>query len=535
MEKLSKYLTDGLLYEFSIDEKEKIDLADMYVSVIQLFLSEYLNTEDTALLLRKLNMLPRLLSTSMVEERITEFCSLLFRCIKRKANFRDIDELLNLVSSVSVPEWVVDNYKKLIELFPDFYVYDKHIYYCDRSGEISHLCSLGCEYLENIDVIDYDGLGLSEKRPKRILENIDGILGFQQQYVYLSNKNLSDAFICFDLSLGQSTIIYHKYVGSMSGNPVVLNEESYVGILHGKDEIQWIGEVEENKQISVFDEKILEEGKFPYFCLPSFWDSEGNVSVADDAFLRAYLCIKLLEGTYSTHKYEQGLNWKPLTKSRFEACTEVPEILSIHSILDFFHTKQSKMELYSDKSYMLMEKVFSIVDKYFARENDIIDPLCILLFTSFQMNNKKQFCFTQELYDYLKIFSEKEEFQPKNEEEKEEKFYLLLNQIMEETMYWTDKKINEKNQKNKTIPYVGCFTLLDNRIGLEKVSLDRAKCFGNYRMFMPKDTTDKGFVIYDMMYNRFIIQYHKSLSANVIATIKKSFGLRFPHRIHIQR
>lgn len=109
-----------------------------------------------------------------------------------------------------------------------------------------------------------------------------------------------------------------------------------------------------------------------------------------------------------------------------------------------------------------------------------------------------------------------------------------MERIKEVPMFWSDEVIkNLLTESEPKGPFVGYFTIKGKEIYFEKISLIQAKCFGSYRMLMPKSTENKGFVMYDMENDKFIIQYYKSISERVVKKIKESYKLE-KYRVQVQ-
>lgn len=520
---LSEFLKEGFLNEFS-KETNVIDLKTVYVVIFKLNMIGLIETDDTRLLLELMYKINLCQGSPLIHKFLEErFIPLFFRCLKSKIKFTTFDELLDVTKDIAVEAWLINHYSKLVVLFPDFYVYNNKLYYCNRTERLqSNLNSISCDHLDNIDAKDDD---LDDNTPIKLLDDVCEILGFQDNYLYVAKKNLWDAFVRYDIQTKQCKTIYASYIGNVSTKPIILDKNNSVGIIY-KDNINWIGKLDPEKQLSIFENKIIEEGKYPFFYKPLYWDENGHKHEFDEEFNRYYLLNKLVS-SLDDDGYSNILVWNPLTRQNYEAFLQasVPPILSVNTIQDYFRriSKKKSISLYSKKYFLIIKTLeFLEKEKYISRNEDLTDKLYMLLHANARLEKDKSFGFSQSLYNCLNKIARE------SGQEKKPSFNHLLEKLKKEYV-WTDEYVSlkRKQELNKK-PCIGYFTIDGERLYPTCVLTDDAVCIGDYRMLLPKepDQPDIGLIMYDMSHNKYIIKYHQALETTILNKIIRTFKLK---------
>ena len=507
VDKLGDCLSYGLVHEL-MDVKnnsKKVYLKSAYIFM-------YLNDLLGITAVRKLKNITdkKADNREQCEELLEKSMILLTAELKKKITFTSFEELIKVLNTYLIPEWIYCGCDDLFKYLPEIYQIDDMLYFMNKDNNKHSFRSIAIEYIKNINEdctndLDKEGYCIISNRYSEIL-GCNKTLGI----IYLSPAHMHSEHTEYHLYSQQEVIKHEKCLG-LVGNTVIIEKDGFIMArvgekLHRIWKISVLEKYEiENNEIYVTPQ-YGEPGVFKPFRLGmggkkievSYLEASNYLLEQMDAALSFIMKI------FCECKGDRGEN-----------ADKKKELFTLDALHN--HYKEVNQRENNERT-RVYQFIVELLSKYIEQNVDVLDIFYILLDASRRYEK-----------DYWggsiseKVYWRMVELDETGELKNAISDLSLFKRKVLEDVYWTDERIKEKEKMSCDCGCIGSFSFNKEKLVSDVETVENGYLIGSSMFISPNG--NEGIVSYNIETGEFQVQYPRLMSLNEIKKVVEKFDL----------
>lgn len=447
--------------------------------------------------------------------------------LKRHFSFSNANEMFESIDNIFIPEWAFEKGLFLINLFPEVYLINDHIYYITERNDRCYFRRVAVDEIRKLDEFNEEPCVENQTYSYTISCKYSDIIGFnlERQSLYLKLKNTANMHAEYYIKQHQEVLHPYPCLGILGDIfPVIKDGEGLSFIVDGS--IKKIKDYDNLEHYDIRKDHIYVEAEESMPCIfkPYMLSIDGTRTELSYSSLARYIVDKISDDIASeddTFRFFRLLN-KDKTRSGSGEIKEPITLNYIKSLLEEHNPEKNKVA----RMYHFLTKLLS---NYYEPDEDLLDLLYALSDASIRMKEDHIDGFISESI-YWKLNELHFANKLKNTIKKPER----LKEILLENAFWNDErlqKLRKNHAEDKTVK-VGSFSFEKGILKANAVELNKAVIRGS-RLCSPNDD-NAGSIDYDLETGFVEIAYKRMLDRNEMRKLVETFCIgEIPYRVVI--
>lgn len=458
---------------------------------------------------------------SQKKNQFMQLSKLIVRDLKKKYEFNDFEQLVDVLNNIEIPSWVFKTKDILMELFPQVYLVHELLYYmiededryyfrCIHIRSVGDLLEFSQDFFEDFDT---DTVPYPETN-HTISTRYSEILGFNEETMtfYMKYRHTNKMYVEYHADTKQEIIHRYRCFGVVNNKFPVIEIDNTISVVIGS-EIKKIKEKDIHEDYEVKDSFIY---VYPTYRIPTMFrpyilmlDGSRMEIPQNDAI--AYVMEKVNDDIC-----DFGSPFLDDDEDKLKTGEYKENVVFSLDYFDRFLTGRYDLEDYREaRTYHFIVKLLAA---YLPSDKDVLDYFFVLSDVSKRLTKDRSLRFIRNGV-YWKL----------NELHLTGKLSSIINdkdklkRKLLQDAYWEDDSIDNDTYESDCAKYVGYFSIVKGRIVAHKEEIRNAMCIGD--MLFAKWLDRPGVVSYNLESGAYEIQYNRELTKEEVQLVLNAYHI----------